>query len=223
MNTPIIANSSRMNDILPIDDSRRFYYRDNAPRPKDGPIVLPDLFAADLQNPSNTDLEVDIGFGRGRSVFARAERNPQARLLAIEVKTKWAYKVAERVERAGLSSRVVVWAADAREILARSGPDGCVARMYVHFPDPWWKKRHAGRLVVAEAFASDAARLLRAGGQVFVQTDVEERANEYENTLVGAGFATEWVTSNPFGSVSNREVRSEEDGLPVYRLLATRS
>lgn len=211
-----------MNDIIAIEDTRRFYYRDNAPRPDEGPIALPSLFEGTVASDPNSDLEVDIGFGRGASIFSRAERASHARLIGIEVKTKWAFKVAERVARSGLQERIKIWAGDAREILERSGPDGSVARMFVHFPDPWWKKRHAGRLVVAESFAETAARLLRPGGTLFVQTDVEERAEQYRRTL-SAQFKTEWVQENPFGSVSNRELRSEEDGLPIYRLLATRT
>lgn len=210
-----------MNDIIAIEDSRRFFYRDNAPRPEEGPVALPAVFGVESMADLPGDLEIDIGFGRGRSIFARAEMSATARIVGIEVKTKWAYKVAERVARDNLSDRVRIWAADAREVLSRATPDGCVARMFVHFPDPWWKKRHAGRMVVGDDFARHAARLLRPGGQLFVQTDVQERAEQYEQTLQAA-FETSWVAHNPFGSVSNREVRSEEDGLPIHRLLATR-
>jgi len=53
-------------------------------------------------------------------------------------------------------------------------------------PDPWWKKRHEKRLVLGELLVAQAARLLRDGGELFVQTDVEERAAQYEVLLSGS-------------------------------------
>ncbi|MEO0325885.1 MAG: tRNA (guanine-N7)-methyltransferase [Myxococcota bacterium] len=189
-----------------------------APRPPDGSIDLGTVA------PGSGLLELDIGFGRGMSVFRRAEAAPNARLLGIEIKAKWATKVAERVARLELP-HVAIWAADAREALARSGPDGSVARAYVHFPDPWWKKRHTKRRVLGPSFFDTLARLLTPGGALFVQTDVEDRHALYVS-LASQHLAFEVESAalghNPFGSVSNREARAEEDGLPIHRLLARR-
>ena len=168
-----------------------------------------------------------MGFGRGRSLLERARVAPEARLVGVEVRPKWVVKLAERLEREALSGRVRIWAADVRELLPRCGPDGCLERIFVHFPDPWWKKRHARRRVVDEAFVAQAARLLRSGGQLFVQTDVAERATAYRDAVRDSGhfeLAGEagFVATNPFGARSNREVRVEADGLPIWRLLAVR-
>src|SRR5690606_19607941 len=114
------------------------------------------------------------------------------------------------------------------ELLARSGPDGCLARVFLSFPDPWWKKRHAKRRVLGPGLLDDLARLLAPGGELFVQTDVEERAQELAALILGHGAFEPAsggrleVDANPYGARSNREVRAEEDGLPIYRLLALR-
>lgn len=193
-------------------------YATMAPRPPtDGPVDL------DALVPGVGPIELDIGFGRGTSVFRRMSAAPDARLLALEIKAKWAFKVHERVQRVGLGDRVLVWACDARETLARCGPDGIVSRAFVHFPDPWWKKRHTKRRVLGDDFLATLARLMRPGGELFVQTDVEDRHALYLD-FVRASPDFELVDAaldhNPFGSVSNRELRAIEDGLPIHRLLA---
>lgn len=195
-------------------------YATMAPRPPaEGPIDL------DALVPGDGPIELDVGFGRGTSVFRRAAASPEARLLALEIKAKWAFKVHERVQRVGLGDRVLVWACDARETLARSGPDGIVSRAFVHFPDPWWKKRHTKRRVLGDDFLATLARLFRPGGELFVQTDVEDRHALYVD-FVRTSAEFELVDAaldhNPFGSVSNRELRAIEDGLPIHRLLARR-
>lgn len=195
-------------------------YGTMAPRPPaEGELDL------DALVPGHGPIELDIGFGRGMSVVRRAAKAPDARILGIEIKAKLAFRLSERVTRLGLSDRVLVWACDARETLARSGPAGCVSRAFVHFPDPWWKKRHTKRRVLGDDFLSSLARLMAPGAELFVQTDVEDRHALYVS-FVEAHPDFELVDAhldhNPFGSVSNREARAEEDGLPIHRLLARR-
>lgn len=172
--------------------------------------------------PGKGDLELEIGFGRGAFLFERAVAAPASRILGIEIKAKWAHLVEERRKRLGLAN-VRAYGGDAREILPRLRPDGSLARVFVHFPDPWWKKRHAKRRVVDPDLLAQVGRLLRSGGELFVQTDVEERADELLASLhLHPQFSAERVDSNAYRARSNREARAEADGLPVYRILARR-
>jgi tRNA (guanine-N7-)-methyltransferase len=94
---------------------------------------------------------------------------------------------------------------------------------YVHFPDPWWKKRHEKRRVLTSALLAELARVLVPGGELFIQTDVEERALAYEGLVAAlpelAPFGSSArVAENPYQAVSPRERRARADGLPVVRL-----
>jgi tRNA (guanine-N7-)-methyltransferase len=80
--------------------------------------------------------------------------------------------------------------------------------------------------VLSPELLDELARLLRTGGELFVQTDVELRARECAAQLAahpafelrGSGR----LDHNPYGAVSNRERRAIEDGLPIHRVLAFR-
>jgi tRNA (guanine-N7-)-methyltransferase len=201
-------------------DLRRLY-REKAPRAPEGRFSLEDLIEG------SGPIELDIGFGRGLSLFERAAASPESRIIGIEVKTKLAYKVRERLRKRGLENVVVV-CGDAREILKRAEPGGSVQRVALHFPDPWWKKRHDKRRVIGADLLTELGRLMTSGGQLFIQTDVEHRAEQYVAQLREAAeftLASEdgYVDANPFSARSNREKRAIEDGLPVWRILATRS
>ncbi|MFW5925885.1 MAG: tRNA (guanine(46)-N(7))-methyltransferase TrmB [Myxococcota bacterium] len=201
--------------VLPADPSVAAYAA-LAPRPPEGPVDLDALVRGE------GPLDVDVGFGRGLSLFERAALAPERRLLGIEVRSKWVCRVEARRRREGLA-HVRVVAADAKALLARSGPGGAVDRMFCDFPDPWWKKRHAKRRIIDDTFVAEVTRLLRPGGQFFIQTDVPERAEAYDGILRRQpGLTVERCEHNPFGARSNRERRAEADGLPVYRLLATK-
>src|SRR5438874_1350384 len=44
-----------------------------------------------------------------------------------------------------------------------------VARVYVNFPDPWFKRRHHVRRMVDAVLAAQIARVVRPGSELFVQ------------------------------------------------------
>ena len=157
-------------------------------------------------------IELDIGFGRGLSLFERAAAAPESRLIGIEVKTKLAYKVNERLQKHELLN-VAILCGDAREILKRAEPARSVQRAALHFPDPWWKKRHDKRRVIGEALLAELHRLMKPGGELFIQTDVEHRAEQYLAQLrETAGFTlashSGYVESEPVRcALQSREAR----------------
>jgi tRNA (guanine-N7-)-methyltransferase len=176
--------------------------------------------------PGSGPVEIEIGPGRGGFVFERCALEPDVRLLGLEVRLKWAALVDERLARVGLHPRARVLAEDAKAALARLGPSGTVRAVFVHFPDPWWKKKHTKRLVVGAGLLESVARLLEPGGELFVQTDVEERAERYATDVaavpafIAAGDAegSPRMAENPYGARSPRERRAIADGLPVVRM-----
>ncbi len=171
-------------------------------------------------------LLVEIGPGRGMFAMQWAEQHPEGRLVALEIRRKWATILDERLAKRGLS-HARCFAEDAGAALPRLGPDGGADFAAVHFPDPWWKKRHAKRLVVRDEFVGELARLVRPGGTVLVQTDVEDRAAEYLARFLEhpafVNLGDPYVAESPFAPArSNREARAIEDGLPVYRIVLRR-
>lgn len=144
-------------------------------------------------------------------------------MLGFEIRRKWATIVDNKLEAAGLGQRARVFYEDARSALPRL-PDGSLSRIYIHFPDPWWKKRHEKRLVVSPWLMPQVVRSLAPGGELFVQTDVEDRALEYEEAINAApGLVAvpggPRLAENPFRARSPREHRAIKDGLPIHRLL----
>jgi tRNA (guanine-N7-)-methyltransferase len=119
-----------------------------------------------------------------------------------------------------------VFAEDIREVLPLLQPAGVLSRVYLHFPDPWWKKRHEKRLVMSERVLVELERLMRVGAEFFVQTDVVDRFEQYRALLnarpsfmpAGDEAGSPALADNPYGARSPREKRAIRDGLPVHRL-----
>ncbi|MCU0691618.1 MAG: tRNA (guanine-N(7)-)-methyltransferase [Polyangiaceae bacterium] len=193
----------------------------HAPRlPSSGPIEVATLTQAVLP------LEVEIGPGRGMFLLERAEECHDVALVGLEIRWKWAAIVDERLRRIGLDGRARVFAEDIRFLLPRLRPAGSVRAFFVHFPDPWWKKKQEKRLVVVPNVVREMARLLEPGGMLFVQTDVEDRAHAYESVLAGTDElandgntpGTARLSECPWSAKGNREKRVLEAGLQPFRL-----
>jgi tRNA (guanine-N7-)-methyltransferase len=192
----------------------------HAPRFPDGDVTIDELVLGD------GPFEIEIGSGRGGFLFERSDARPDVRIVGLEIRLKWAALVDERLTKSGKSGRARSLNADARDALARLRPDGSVSVVYLHFPDPWWKKRHEKRLVMGPGLLDSTARLLRPGGELFVQTDVEERAQQYEAQIeahgafepAGDAEGSARLAESPYGARSPREHRAIADGLPVHRM-----
>jgi tRNA (guanine-N7-)-methyltransferase len=168
-------------------------------------------------------LDIDVGFGKGRSLVEWAAHGFGGGLLGVEVRRSFAQFAAGRLARVGAVGVRIV-RGDFRALAVRLGPSGAVRRFFFHFPDPWWKKKHLKRQVVSAPVLAEVVRLLAPGGEVFVQTDVPERAAEFRAAFAAAGLEEVHVSDgvggeNPLGVRSNREIRCAEAGLPVWRMV----
>ena len=190
----------------------------NAPRlPAELDVVDPREVIGGAPGP----LELEIGPGRGGFLFERLAAAP-VRMMGLEIRRKWATIVDNRLRDRGYGQRARVFAEDAKVAVARF-PDACVNAVYVHFPDPWWKRRHHKRLVVGGDFVQSLQRVLIPAGELFVQTDVEDRAQAYFEVLSQVSGLepmgpSPWIDENPYEARSTREHHAISDGLPIYRL-----
>lgn len=190
----------------------------DAPRLPAGEVVDPRL----LLGAGSQPIELEIGPGRGGFLFERLEAFPELRILGLEVRLKWAKIVDTKLRERGFGERGRVLAEDAVAAVARF-PNACLSAVFIHFPDPWWKKRHEKRLVLRDALTTELGRVMAPGAELFVQTDVEERAESYAALIAESEdfepYGTEArIVDHPYVARSPRERRAMTDGLPIYRM-----
>jgi tRNA (guanine-N7-)-methyltransferase len=181
------------------------------------PIQPRDLFAGRAG-----PLELEVGSARGGFLFERQRVCPEALLVGLEVKRNAVSFTARRIAALGLGARVRVFAEDARTALPRLA-SASFRRVYLHFPDPWWKKRHAKRRLSSSQVLQAIGDVLEPGGELFIQTDVAEHALAFENAIqsvacFGPPPSGARLASNPHLATSPRERQATKDGLPIYRL-----
>jgi tRNA (guanine-N7-)-methyltransferase len=167
-------------------------------------------------------LELEIGCGHGGYALAFGRLRPDRALVGVEQRRAFAAALAARAERRGLRNLLVLQG-DARLLAPRLFPVGSLAAIHVHFPDPWWKRRHARRRLVDDRMSILLLRLLAPGGLLDLRTDVERYALDAGARLGDVGFENEagpggFSQAAPDEIPSTREKRYLETGQRVWRL-----
>jgi len=175
-----------------------------------------------MLGPVARNLELEIGSGHGGYALAFGARHPDRVLVAVEQRKKFAADLAARALRRRLGNLVVL-IGDARLLAPRIFRAGSLAAVHVHFPDPWWKRKHERRRLVDDGMSTLLLRLLRPGGLLDFRTDVERYAEDAVVRLEEAGFENErgpgrFSERDPDEIPSTREKRYLATGQPVWRL-----
>jgi tRNA (guanine-N7-)-methyltransferase len=141
-------------------------------------VTLPRLRydPAALWPPPITELWLEVGFGGGEHALALIAVHPQAGLIACEVFENGICSLLSRLVPEGaeattpLPPNLRLWPDDARKLL-QTLPDACLDRLFLMFPDPWPKARHAKRRFVHPALLPLLARVLKPGAVWRVASD----------------------------------------------------
>jgi tRNA (guanine-N7-)-methyltransferase len=114
-------------------------------------------------------LWLEIGFGGGEHLAEQARANPQVGLIGCEVFLNGIATLLTQVSALGLAN-VRIYPEDARNLLDAL-PDGSLDRIFLLFPDPWPKRRHAGRRFIQPANLDLLARRLKPGAELRLASD----------------------------------------------------
>lgn len=143
------------------------------------------LFAAPAEQ-----IWLEIGFGAGEHLVAQAQAHPAVGFIGVEIFETGVAKLVAAVAAAKLGNiRILI--DDARLLLAAL-PDRVLDRVFILFPDPWPKKRHQKRRIVAPPTLAALARTMRPGAELRLATDDPD----YLRAMLAAATETpafEWL------------------------------
>jgi tRNA (guanine-N7-)-methyltransferase len=181
----------------------------------------------DLKQLGFSGAELEIGFGNGEYMIARAIACPDTLLMGIEVSASCVARCLRRVNRfpTGAPANLKIIRADARFVMKELFSDAALGRVVMNFPCPWPKTCHAKRRVTTREFADDLAAVLKTGGVFEMVTDEERYALEAKARLDRheAFSATELETNPPRSITTKYERKWLEMGKTITRLRGVRT
>ncbi|HEX9101878.1 MAG TPA: tRNA (guanosine(46)-N7)-methyltransferase TrmB [Polyangia bacterium] len=179
---------------------------------------------AALELPRDRDVEAELGCADARFLFERAPHHPRTYFLGLEIRQPLVEEVNEKAAAARLDNLRAV-SCNINVDLPTLVPDGSLTRVFVNFPDPWFKRRHQKRRLMNDELVDVLHKKLRAGGELFFQSDVFDLAldamaalEDAPDRFANVGGPWSFVRENPYGARSLREVRCEQRGMRIWRM-----
>jgi tRNA (guanine-N7-)-methyltransferase len=136
-------------------------------------------------------LWLEVGFGGGEHALDQVAAHPEVAYIASEVFENGLCSLLTRLVPEGeeatgaLPGNLRLWPSDARHLLGAL-PEGALDRLFLLFPDPWPKARHAKRRFVHPSLLPLVSRALRPGGTWRIASDDPTYQAWVEEVMLGA-------------------------------------
>ena len=171
-----------------------------------------------------SDLELEIGTGKGAFITELAKLNPEIKYIAVERVKDCIIMAMEKAQR--LEVENLRFILDDANKLIELIPEQSVNRIYLNFSDPWPKSSHAKRRLTHRRMLSKFVPLLKPKGSIQLKTDniglFEFSLKEFSDlgfTLSGVTF--DLHKENEFNIMTEYEQRFSQMGTKINRLIAT--
>jgi len=116
------------------------------------------------------DVMLELGCGHGHFLSQYAAAHPATFCVGVDLKPSRIRKATDKADRADAPNTTFVWA-DARDVLA-CWPEGVGLRhVFVLFPDPWPKARHAKNRMLQVALLQQLAAVTVPEARLCFRTD----------------------------------------------------
>lgn len=160
-----------------------------------GPLSLPGITWD--ENPQRNMLDMswldgrklwlEIGFGGGEHMVHQAASNPDVAIIGCEPYINGVAMLLRKITKAGVQN-VRIHPGDVRDLFDVL-PVGSVEKAFLLYPDPWPKKRHHRRRAVTPEYLQPLAKVMRAGAELRIATDIKDYVRQSMEEVPRAGFS----------------------------------
>lgn len=155
---------------------------------------------------NNNPVCVEYCSGNGAWITDKAEKFPMINWVAVEKKFIRARKAWSKGKSMGLTNLLVI-CGEAQHATKLYFGDQTINDLYINFPDPWPKNKHAKHRIIQKEFVQEMWRVLQEGQSLTFVTD-DPPYSEWLIEIMGthSGFASQFpepffVTEQPnYGS-----------------------
>lgn len=127
-------------------------------------------------------IRIEYCSGNGGWIAEQAERNPESNWVAIERRFMRVRKTWSKIKNCQINNLLLVCGEGAR-VTKEFIPNASVSEVYINFPDPWPKRRHARLRIIQSEFVQEIARILKNGSHLTFVTDDVDYSNYFIELL----------------------------------------
>ncbi|CCB85841.1 MULTISPECIES: tRNA (guanine(46)-N(7))-methyltransferase TrmB [Parachlamydia] len=134
---------------------------------------------------NSSPVYVEYCSGNGTWIAEKAAENPSINWVAVEKKFERVRKIWSKIKNLQLPNLIVI-SGEGLLTTERFFPQESVEAVYVNFPDPWPKKRHAKNRIIQPIFVQQIARILKPSGSLTLVTDSLEYSAQMIEVVNGS-------------------------------------
>lgn len=114
-------------------------------------------------------VDLEIGTGNGFHFAHLCQKHPERKIIGLELKYKTTVQSIRRSLRGGCTNgRMIRFPAEKISELFKKEE---INNVYIHFPDPWPKKRHFKKRLIQSVFIKDIFSVMKPGCFLEFKTD----------------------------------------------------
>jgi tRNA (guanine-N7-)-methyltransferase len=156
----------------------------------------PDLFG------NSNPVYVEYCSGNGEWIAEKAKQNPHINWVAVEIRFMRTRKIWSKIKNYGLDNLVVI-CGEGMHATKKYFPDASIHHVYVNFPDPWPKRRHAKHRIIQPYFVSEVERITIPSGELTLVTDdIDYSEQMIETVTANPGFSS--ILPQPYFSTDQK-------------------
>ncbi len=155
-------------------------------------------------NSAETEVELDMGCGKGGFTLQLAEKFPQRLILASDIMLGRLRRLERKAVRKELSNIEVLRTAS-MELVDWQLPPDSIDRLHLLCPDPWPKARHRNKRLINAEFLARVWNILKPHGVVHFSSD---EPNYFQQTKELFSNLT-WFEEAPSGIDDIRGLQSD--------------
>lgn len=128
-------------------------------------------------------IHVEYCSGNGDWILERAKKHPEINWIAVEMQFERVRKIWSKRENYQINNLLIV-CGEAETLTKYYLPDDCIDSVYINFPDPWPKEKHAKNRLLKEPFIELLASKMKDFTPLTFVTDDVDYKEEVLNKLI---------------------------------------
>lgn len=122
-------------------------------------------------------VKIEFCSGNGDWINQRALQDKESNWVAIEKRFDRSRRIWSKSRNLSLPNLFLIWG-EALTVCVHYLKASSVDEIFINFPDPWPKHRHAKNRLIDEIFVEQLHRILKPGGALTLVTDDENYAHQ---------------------------------------------
>ncbi len=150
---------------------------------------------------NSSPVMIEYCAGNGLWIAERARAFPEINWIAVEYDFERVRKIWSKIQNFHLSNLIVV-SGEALTFTRYYLKSDTIDGIYVNFPDPWPKQKHAKNRLFQSPFVAEIARIMKNAAKAVLVTDDADYGNQmhremcanpyWENSFSETEFLTDW-------------------------------